>query len=223
MLRDTQGDVIPLGKTSRKIEETFLNTTTLPSWLAFSPGSTGVSTYRIVGIEEDYGYFEMKTDALTNSGAKLSIFPNGINFNNIKEVIIELNSVVFSSGSSLEFFFQFANPTSFVSLRSLPAYAKKTVLDIRNDSAGVRDVKNINHYPIIDLDEYKRKRNFSIRLRNDGTFVLESENIVVAEYKMSTAQFNKDRVYFPELTIKTVDSNAKWMRFSRIAATIIHN
>lgn len=222
MIRDLNGDIIPLGKTIKKVEENFLTSTTLPNWLDF--GGNGAPEQRIVGLESDYGYFEMKTGAATGDSAKLNIFPNGINMTNIKEVIIELDSLVFSSGSNIEFFLQFQSPSAHISLRSLPSnYNNTTLFDIRNDDTEVRDLFQIKQYPIIPLNEYKRRRNIALRLRHDGTLVLSSHDIVVAEYKMSSKQFNPNKIYHPELIVKTLDNTAKWLRISRIGVTIIHN
>lgn len=215
-----QGNIIPAGKTARKIEETFLTVKTLPSWLTLT--GTGTPTSNIVGIESDYGYLELKTSAAVGDSAQFNLFPNGVKMDNIKELIIDLDSLCFSSAGDKARFY--LNITTSENSNGASLSSERTVTKLTARNNYVQTAKEVMQYPILQLDEHKRRRNISMRVRNDRTVTLLEGDNVIAEHQFSASEMAiSGSIIKPRIVLVNDTAAQNWIRFSRIAVTVVHN
>jgi hypothetical protein len=218
MIRDFEGNIVPLGKTARTLEENFLGITALPSWLTVS--GSGQFSHSIVPPNADYGYLQLNTGTSQYSSVELNILPAGIDMSKIKEVILEFDSLKFSntSQSELHYFVELKGTDTGVTLRSDTDNIGST---IRTAYVGGTLDTDINYDPI--TKDGTASRNLSLRLRADGTFVLAESGYVLLEKKFDNTQLNLSGVIFPKLSIMTRNAGSKWVRLSAARLTIIHN
>jgi len=214
MIRDMQGDILQAGKTIRTKEETFLGISSLPNWLTVTGRG---ATSSIAGLETDYGYLQINTGSDVSDVTVLNIFPNGVIFDNIKEIILSLDSLVFSSASII----------FFMSIMNVGATKGVTIEDRAVNTAIVgRNVSKVTiptNYKMLGSSEFQRRRNISLRLRSNGTVALLEGDNVFAEKTFTTAEMDLNGVLFPQIAIQTDVAVSNYLRLSRIALTIIHN
>jgi len=219
MIRDMNGNIVPFGKTHRKIEETFMFSTTLPSWLTVT--GTG-ATSSIVLPHTDYGYLQVNTGATANNVSTLNILPSGIDMTKCKEIILEIDSFVTSENEDhMELYFNMNNGAgnkgiSLITQKSVNATLP--FVKVRPSNA----LQPIN-YNIIQGSEYNRRKNIVIRLRSDKTYVLMECDNVVFEYAIPAENIDIDAILLPQIAIKTLANEANYFRLSRVAISIIHN
>ena len=216
MIRDIHGNILPLGKTIRTLEETFLGITTLPSWLTVT-GEYGVNS-AIVGPEADYGYLQVNTDTFNNNVATLNVLPTGIDMSKVKEIILSVDSLVYSD--------QTVN--IFISIMDMDVTKGVTIQEKDNavEIVGRNATSSytvLTNYRIKGLSEFKRRRNLILRLRSDGTVSLLEGDNVCAEVKLTSAQMDLSGVLYPSISVQTMNSAPQYLRLSRVALSIIHN
>lgn len=210
MLKDMNGQPIPFGKTTKTLEENFLGTTALPSWLTFE----GTGTHAIVPPNVDYGFLQLSTGEVANDTVTLKILPNGVNMNYVKELILELDSFCFdTSFTGLQYFINFVTADS---QNGFTFYGQTSVL--RGRKAGVVTEKTANY-----ALEQNRRINLTFRIRNDGTVVLMEGDQIVFEYRFTTTEMDIKKLIYPSFLIRTLDGTKKTVRFSRVALSLVHN
>ena len=220
MLRDMEGNIIPSGKTKRTLEETFLYTKDLPGWMELKGNGIGTPSFEVVGIAESYGYLELQTGENINSSSILHLLPKGVSMEHINEVIFELDSVSFSTDYNMEFAVILRDDSN---QNGFSFFANRGVVYFDVRSGGSRTDKNIAHYPILRLSEFKRRRNLRLSVRKSGLATLFEGDIVVAQVKFEEGQMDLSKVLYPRVMVKTHENKINYLRVSRIALTIVHN
>ncbi|RYM02808.1 hypothetical protein EWH99_10770 [Sporolactobacillus sp. THM7-7] len=216
MIRDLHGNIIPMGKVIRTLNENFLAISELPNWLEVS-GSTSGYNYSIVGPDIDYGYLQLTTPTIQNSDCVLSILPSGINMDKIKEIVLSVDALVFES-ADVEFYLELVNGTyKGVSL----ACENGGYTDIRIRKAdGVYSIP-VN-YDLLGMNGFKRKRNITLRIRSDKKIVLMEGDSVFFEKTVNDAAING--ILYPRMVIKNMSSDqSQFLRISALSLSIIHN
>lgn len=217
MIRDINGEILPYGKTKRTIEETFLATTTLPSWLTIN-GGTGFG-YEIIPPSTSRGYLSVKTPNANNNGnVTLNILPNGIHMGHIKEIVLELDSLVFDS-DKINLYISFQNSASTAGVEISDRY---TTFNAVGKIGGVATNQKVN-YHLRDFAGYNKRRNLSIRIRDDRTVILAEGDSVFFEHQFTPSQLKIDELIFPRIIAATTESVNHYVNFSRIAFSVIHN
>lgn len=221
MIRDMQGEVVPYGKTARKIEEVFL-TDNLPSWLVVN-GDTGYSN-TVVLPHQDYGYFELKTGNQIGNKATLNLLPNGVDMTKVKEIIVEMDSLVFSGNENqMEFSVQLESADELYGFAFLTrGTIGNSFIRGKNGAADPLNI-HVDNFNILTKDEWKRKKNLQVRLRDNRTIVLGGYGDTFMERAIVPDRMNIQRVLYPKLIIETKENIAHYLRLSKISITLIHN
>lgn len=217
-MRDLQGNTIPSGKTTRKIEETFLGSTTLPSWMTVTGDNN--FNFTIVPPQTDYGFLEVKTGNSVNNQATLNIFPNGINMQKIKEVKIEIDSLVFLGDHATSVFTMEISDTS--KGVQIVAEGHTVKLKVKNPTQTLEWVIPQNWlYP----GEWDQRKNIALSIKSDGTVALLESGTVVLKKKFTSEEMDITGILFPRLTVKKINTNAYGYSFktSRVGFSLIHN
>lgn len=222
MIRDMEGNVVPVGKTIRKMEECFF-TTTLPGWMQLN-GNGGQSS-KVVLPHEDYGYIQVSTGAAIDSEASIDLLPNGVDMSKIKEIVIELDSLVFSSNENdIEFYLQLysADKNNGICFFGSKDLTKGSYMRAKNETSPALDIE-VFYYNILRLEEWKRRKNLVMRVRNNGTIIIGEGDNTFLEYKFTTTRLNLQKVLYPKVLVKTKVDSSQWMRISRVGLTLFHN
>ncbi|QYR20814.1 hypothetical protein KZ483_24150 [Paenibacillus sp. sptzw28] len=213
MLRDLSGAIVPLGKSSRKLEANFLDSTVLPTWMTL----TGTGSAVITTPEVDCYGLQINTGAAINDAPSLNILPNGFNFGpnvgQFREAIMELESFYCSAGPSGIQTFLGMNGTNCGAI--LKTLAQQASL-VKADTSQVTKNTSFQH-------DQQRKSNIKIHLRCDGTIAIVEGDVVGWEYKAASTEMSVSGIIKPAIVIKNLTAGAKWARISRIALTLIHN
>lgn len=225
LIRDFNGNIIPLGKTIRTISEPFF-LGTLPGWMTVT-GDTGYS-YSIAGPDTDQGYLQVTAAAGVGNRAFLNLFPNGLNFvqttgiPKIKEVIIELDSLVFDS----------ANLTFYVDLRDASGQNGFLLTAVGNNpqsvtitgyNANTPTTVNVNYDILYQLDVPERsyKRNLVCRFQWDGTYILAEGDSVFCAGKFTSSQINTNYLLYPKVWIYNSDTASHYFRVSQVSCSVV--
>lgn len=212
------GKVIPVGKTAKKIEENFMIGETLPSWMSLSGEN---ATYSISPLSSGYGYLQINTGSNSNNIATLNLFPTGIKMGDIKEIKIELDSLIFSgSESSIVFNLSIKNAANN---KGIDLYVDNNDAKVVFLLTSPGNVKYSLPYDLIRNTEWKRRRNLFMILRADGTVAIGEGDNVFYENKFSPSELDTNDIMLPQLGIKTLSAVSQYMRISRIAVSIQHN
>ncbi|MBJ6364153.1 hypothetical protein ACFOQM_23305 [Paenibacillus sp. GCM10012307] len=227
MIRDAWGEEIPFGKTAKRVEENFMLATTLPSWVSVT--GTGTPTHTISPLESSYGYLEVKTSAAADDTAILNIFPNGISFSpNIREIRLEFESLFFSNGTpNINVFLEMTNSgkTKGFAVSSTPTEGDDTRIKTFT-SSGAKTDSVLKQHPLLNLGEWKRRKNLELRLRSDGTVILLECGNVFYEKRFSASEMDIGGSFIlrPRISIRNIPgSTTRHFRVSKVALTVIHN
>lgn len=214
MIRDLEGNIIPYAKTKKTIQENFILTNTLPSWLTIS----NTNNYSIKGINEGRGYLEVLTPTNNSAGnTTLNVFPLGINFSEIKEIQLELDSLVFDS-SNLNLYISFYN-SSGDGIELSDRYSTFSLIGKKNSVATTKIIP----YNLRNFAGYNKRRNLNIVIRDNGTISLSEGDSVIYEYQFAQSEVGLTGVIYPKIIIATTEAIQHKMQFSSIKLSVSHN
>lgn len=223
IVRDLKGEIVPVGKTYRKLEENFLGVKTIPSWMINSSGSYTIST-----TETTQGYLQLSTGANLDDKAEIR-FLGGINMNYIREIVLKLDSLYFSHGDAtidIHISMQSNTNTGVSFSQRYSGHmgdAPELMRFIARKNPDINTEKRIN-YILAAKGEYKRRKNLSFHLRSDRTVYMMENDVVVAMYRFSDAEMDLDEPVVPRIIIQTKEAGtAVSMYVSRVELGIWHN
>ena len=220
MIRDIDGNIVPFGKVERKLEECFLGSA-LPAWLTV----TGTGSGSIVLPHVDYGYYQLTTGETVNNLVTLNILPTGIDMTKFKEIKLDIDALVFGSNEETVDFFvgmiDSAVDRGFT-IQHLFTGTVGYAFDVRTRHTTGDTVQEIN-YDLMANGDWQRRRNLTIRLRSDSTISLAENDSVFWEKTIPSTEMLLNGVLLPTISLRTRTAGAKYVRFSRIALTLIHN
>lgn len=213
MFRDLQGNIIPFGKTKKTIEENFILSNSLPNWVTIN----NENNYSISGIHESRGYIKILTPKNSSGNTTLNILPLGVNIDHIKEIEIELDSLVFDS-SNLNLYISFYNEVG----DGIELSDRYTTFNVIAKKDGISTTKTIP-YNLRNVAGYNKRRNLNITLRDDRTLILSEEDSVIYEYQFTESEVSLNGVLYPKIIISTTESVQHNMQFSCIKLSVSHN
>lgn len=220
MLRGMTGELIYTGKTLRTIQECFIETTELPSWMTLSGTAP---TIEFVDLTNDYGGIRLKTGAALNNVATINVLPSGIRLDKLKEFILEVDSLVFNSPNII-FEISLLNASGTKGFRFADHSSDDaigTIMAAKHWQNG--ETSKRLHYDALDNDEYKRRRNLKLHVRSDMTIAMSEGDSVFGQFTFATTQVTLDEVLFPKISVKTTAAADNYCKFSRVGVTLVHN
>lgn len=111
------------------------------------------------------------------------------------------------------------------SLSSTPTEGEDTRIKTYK-SSGLSVDSVLKQHPIINLGEWKRRKNLELRLRSDGTVILLECGNVFYERKFSSSEMDLSSSFIlrPRISIRNIaGTTARHFRLSKVAVTVIHN
>lgn len=214
MIRDLRGNIVPYAKTTKTVSENFLASTSLPNWL-----NVNNNNYNIYGLSTTRGHIELFTSNTANENTTLNIFPNGINIDFIKEIKLEFDSLSFTSSGitfSMSFCDSQGNGIELIDNDSIP-------FSVISNNNGIKTTKTLP-YNLRNNSGYDKRRNISVIVRDDNTFILSECDSVIYEYQFSDSELNLNGVLYPRISIcANVDNVKRKMEFSCIRLSVSHN
>lgn len=220
MIRDISGNIVPVGKTARRLEECFLYNYS-PSWITQS-GDVGYA-HTMSYPHESHGYIMYETDSATNSEMTVNVLPDGVNMETCEEISLTIESLYFNSiNGNVKFCLCNDAMTKGFYLEVQQANAAKLVFLSDLNGATEEEIA----YDILDSGEYKRRRNITLKLRKDKTVILLEGDDVIYEKQISSDNMVsydilKPRIEVVNLITSTTASYKCYM--SKIALEIQHN
>jgi len=223
IVRDLNGEIVPVGKTYRKLEEPFLGIKTIPSWMNNTFGSYSISTPKTT-----QGYLKISTGLNLNDKAEIKLL-GGICMDYVKEVMIKMDSFYFSHGDAMMDVCVSLQSKSNAGVSFGQQYSKhigdnpELMRFIARKKPNVNTARKVN-YTLTANGEYKKRKNISFHLRNDRTVYMMENDIVVAEHQFSSEKMDLNDPIEPSITIHTKKAGiAVSLYVSRIELGIWHN
>jgi hypothetical protein len=218
IIRDIDGNIVPMGRMSKRIEEGFFGTS-LPSWLAVTGTSTAAPTNQLVDMTAATGGIRLNCAANINSTIYLGMFPNGLKFDMFKEIIIDVNFNVWNVNSNFRFELLNAGKTKGVKIEDDSSQLKVYPCHSVNGFGAA----TLAHYKVISGGENNKRHSLRFRLQSDGTVVIGTQDTIFFEKKFSPSELQMDDILFPKIGIINRVSGSYTMNISKIAAEVVYN
>lgn len=223
IIRDLEDKIVPLGKSSVQANATFFDSA-LPAWITAGTGAT--ISYDLP--HQSSGGMRITSGTAQNAEAFVNIFPSGIAFGaNFKEVIFYFEAFGFSNVNT-RFVFEFLNSARTHGFKiSDPSADETTYVETLHPTGGTTSTNA--SYQIMRNDEYKRKRNFCVRIQWDGTVAFGEYSGDIEHYvfvkKYPTTQLDMNQIFLPRVGIVNLrtDTNTTSVRFRRVGVTLVSN
>jgi hypothetical protein len=220
MLRGMNGELIYTGKTLRTVEECFIETSALPNWITLTGTAPAIE---FVGLTNDYGGIRVMPGATLNNVASLNVLPSGIRLDKIKEFILEIDSLVFSSPNCV-FEISLMNAARTKGYRFADYSTNEAMGTIIGATHWANGEKSFRcYYDALASDEFKRRRNLKFHVRSDRTFAMSEGDSVFAQYTFSNTEASFDEILYPKISITTTAAADNIFKISRVSATVVHN
>lgn len=227
LLRDEMGEIIPLGRTIRVLDEVFIPGTALPSWLVCDLGTASFGSG--VSGTTNPGQVTIATAAANNAFARLKTSFT-MAAPQYKEIIWTIGGLIADTDGQINYWFSISadGNAGGVDLYHDPS-TDTALLRTTLNGSGVNGTYATN-YRLIDgapaMGMARHYRNLTMRLR-PGTATTPAEVIILEDdHDMITCDISSTFQNVTNLraaiTIQTRDGTAHNFKISRATLTLIH-
>lgn len=206
------GRVVPAGRVSRTLTESFINASALPSWL--SEGGTGTGTFSAVG--STWGYYQLATPATANAEAYVRTSFD-IDSSKFHEVSLTLEGLHWSASSGMQREVMLDDIAHTKGIRMIETSGSGLV------AATAWPVTSLGDIPLDFITPATQRMNLTMMLRPQTKefFVLRDDQ-EVAWVDVSASLTNG--TVRPGVRVGNSGTAASnWVRFSQIKLTLVHN
>lgn len=206
---DLSGGLIPPARTRRTIEESFINTTALPSWLSVAAGTPTFNT-----LATSRGHFSLTSGAVSGDMASLTTSFDIVS-NYQTAILWEVEGFSATAATAdLDINIGLSGP-SWAGAFARHRYNEPTLI------TNMYGVEQVHSYNIRDGGEYKRKRNLALLMLRETRelFVMEDGQVMAYRTHDTLGAVNPIR---PRIEVTTRAAQTAGFELGLVRLTLFH-